>query len=353
MSTTNSWNNQIAAANSAITLNSGTNTVSISTDASATTVNVATGGAVKTSTFGSTNSTSATTVQSGSGALNVTSTNGALTVNSGTGALGISTDASATTVSLATGGAVKTVTLGSTNSTSATTVQSGSGALNVTSTNGAMTINSGTGALSVSNDASATTVNLATGAAVKTVTLGSTNTTSSTAIKSGSGNVAINSGLTIDSTGRNYNTAQPAFLASQTGNQSNVTGDGTTYTVTFTNVISNQGSSFDGTSTFTAPLTGLYYFSVQQYFQDISAAMTNNLFELVSSNATYRLLQENMFSVTIGGLWIWSASCMIDMDASDTVTFTVRFIGGAKVVDVIGSTSAGFRTPVFAGYLIC
>ena len=40
MSTTNSWNNQIAAANSAITLNSGTNAVNVSTDALAATVNV-------------------------------------------------------------------------------------------------------------------------------------------------------------------------------------------------------------------------------------------------------------------------------------------------------------------------
>lgn len=125
MATTNSWNNAIAAANSAITLNSGTNTVSISTDASATTVNIATGGAVKGVTLGSTNSTSATTIQSGSGALNITSTNGAQTHNSGTGAMNISTDASATTISIGTGAAVKALTIGSTNTTSSTTINFG------------------------------------------------------------------------------------------------------------------------------------------------------------------------------------------------------------------------------------
>ncbi len=65
--TTNSWNNQVNGSYNQIILNAGTNGVAISTDASAATVNVATGAAVKTSTFGSTNSTSATTVQSGSG----------------------------------------------------------------------------------------------------------------------------------------------------------------------------------------------------------------------------------------------------------------------------------------------
>ena len=41
MATNNNWNNQIAAANSVITLNSGTNTISTSSDASATTINIA------------------------------------------------------------------------------------------------------------------------------------------------------------------------------------------------------------------------------------------------------------------------------------------------------------------------
>jgi len=108
-----------------ITANGGT--VSLATDATTSTINIGTGAGVKTSTFGSTNSTSATTVQSGSGALAVTSTNGTLTINSGTGVLAVSNDASATTINLGTGAAAKTVTLGSTNTTSTTTLQAGSG----------------------------------------------------------------------------------------------------------------------------------------------------------------------------------------------------------------------------------
>ncbi len=95
MATNNSWNNAISAANSAITLNSGTNTVSVSTDASATTVNIATGAAAKTVTVGSTNTTSALTLNSGSGgikAVGVASVSVAnknyVTINTSTGALG-------------------------------------------------------------------------------------------------------------------------------------------------------------------------------------------------------------------------------------------------------------------------
>lgn len=129
---------------------------------------------------------------------------GAATMNSGTQSLSISSDASATTVNVATGAAVKTLTLGSTNSTSASTLQSGSGALNVTSTNGSLTINSGTGALSVSSDASATTVNLATGGAAKTVTLGSTNTTSALTLNSGSGGIKAVGVASVSVSNKNY-----------------------------------------------------------------------------------------------------------------------------------------------------
>lgn len=98
MSTNNSWNNAIAAANSAITLNSGTNTVSISTDAAATTINIGTGAAVKATTLGSTNSTSSLTLNSGSGGIKALGVSGVsvsnknyVKINTSTGALGSDT----------------------------------------------------------------------------------------------------------------------------------------------------------------------------------------------------------------------------------------------------------------------
>lgn len=114
--------------------------------------------------------------------------------------IGFSTDANTATINLGTGAAVKTVTLGSTNTTSATTVQSGSGALNITSTGGAQTHNSGTGAMGISTDASATTISIGTGGAVKTITMGSTNTTSTTTVTSGSGGVQIGTFLNLPTT---------------------------------------------------------------------------------------------------------------------------------------------------------
>lgn len=95
MATNNSWNNQIAAAKSGITLNSGTNAINISSDASATTVNIGTGAAAKNVTVGSTTSTSPLTLNSGSGGITATGVAGVtvsnknyVTINTSTGLLG-------------------------------------------------------------------------------------------------------------------------------------------------------------------------------------------------------------------------------------------------------------------------
>lgn len=97
MGTSNSWNNQIAAANSAIELNSGTNAINISTDAEATTVSVGTGAAVKTTLLGSTTASSTTTIQGPSAGVfalgvagNTVSNLNYVTINTSTGALGSS-----------------------------------------------------------------------------------------------------------------------------------------------------------------------------------------------------------------------------------------------------------------------
>ena len=76
MATNNSWNQQIAAADTAITLNSGTNAVGISTDASATTVQIANGAGDKTVTLGSTNTTSSLALQCGTNNFSLASASG-------------------------------------------------------------------------------------------------------------------------------------------------------------------------------------------------------------------------------------------------------------------------------------
>ena len=114
-------------------------------------------------TFGNATGATSVTLTSGSGGIALVATNAALSLASGTGAMSLSADAAATTLALGTGAGAKTVTLGSTNTTSTTTIQAGSGGL-VFAISGAITINSGTGTIGISTDATNTTVNIATGA---------------------------------------------------------------------------------------------------------------------------------------------------------------------------------------------
>ena len=222
--------------NGIYTLATGTGAISISGDAAATTVGIATGAGIKTVTLGSgttsstttvdcgtgganfgttnnlhtttigtANTNSVSTINSGAGGINLTAANGDVTVRSGSGTIYIGNDAvqhgviignttgtTSVTVDCGTNGAsfgasatAHTTTVGSVTGASATTVQGGSGALNVTATGGALTINSGTGTLAISNDASATTVNIATGGAAKVVTMG--NVTGATAVNINTG----------------------------------------------------------------------------------------------------------------------------------------------------------------------
>jgi hypothetical protein len=187
---------------SATTIESGSGTLAIGNGATAHTIQLGTGGAVQGITIGSTNTTSATTIESGSGTL------------------AIGNGATAHTIAIGSGAAVQGVTIGSTNSTSSTTINSGTGTLNIgndtvaktttinmgadatgadivavgsANASSTLTLEAGTGASAalLFNGATAHTVQLATGAAVQTVTIGSSNTTSTTLIQGGSGGTAV------------------------------------------------------------------------------------------------------------------------------------------------------------------
>jgi hypothetical protein len=107
------------------------------TSAGATTL-ATTGSSVNT--FGNATGTTSVTVTSGSGGIALTATNATLALASGTGALNISNDAAATTVRLGTGAAAKTVIVGSTNTTSTTTINAGSGGIVIVPTAGNISV---------------------------------------------------------------------------------------------------------------------------------------------------------------------------------------------------------------------
>jgi hypothetical protein len=144
----------------------------------------------------------------------------------------------------------------------------------------------------------------------------------------------------------------PSFMAVNNADQGWVTGDGTDYVCQFVNEIYDVTNSFDGTSTFTALLTGKYSFSFGFYLNGVAAAMTKTGIWLETTSATYRLLQANLVPIAVGGDIFLSYSLECPMTVGDTAKIHLQISNGLKQASIIGATNAGWRTPYFSGYMI-
>lgn len=140
---------------------------------------------------------------------------------------------------------------------------------------------------------------------------------------------------------------QPSFLVHPSATASDVTGDGTVYTVTWGTEIFDQGGDF-ASNTFTAPVTGRYLFCVHIDAEGLSQANHNSAdVNLVTSNGTYNWqLSDIPTSVVRFGFDI---NTFADMDAGDTATVTFVVGGASKVVDV---NASGRNLTRFSGSLI-
>jgi hypothetical protein len=219
---------------------------------------------------------------------------------------------------------------------------------------GAVTLNTGTQSLSLSSDASATTVNVGTGAAAKTVTLGSTNSTSSLALKYGTSDFTLASAtgtvMSALDTGEITYPLQPAFLAYLGSIDSNVTGNGTAYTlgsVTALTEVFDQNGDFNTNGTFTAPVTGKYQLEAGSLVIGCTIASGYNQ-TFITSNRSYLFQSQRAAGASNFGL---SGQCLADMDAGDTFTLTINVTGEAgNTDDIYGDT---FPATFMAGYLAC
>ncbi|MDI1307623.1 MAG: hypothetical protein PSX42_22640, partial [bacterium] len=151
-------------------------------------IDIGTGAAVKMVTLGSANTTSATTIQSGTGALSLTpAITGALVIGNiaGTGVItlgsssgnqttNVGTGTGNSTVNIASASGNNTVLVGGSLGTSKTTIQSGTGGLSLVPSNTATTVignTAGTGSITLGSSSAAQTVNIGTGAGASSVNI--------------------------------------------------------------------------------------------------------------------------------------------------------------------------------------
>ena len=141
---------------------------------------------------------------------------------------------------------------------------------------------------------------------------------------------------------------QPAFLVTVASTISNVTGDGTAYTIVYDSEVYDQSGDMT-TTTFTAPVTGRYMLIFQGSVDGLTSSHTEGLWQLVTSNRTYSAAIDPYFSRNASsGRYTYRICIVADMDSSDTSTSVLTISGGTKVVDVYQDVET-----YFSGALIC
>ena len=139
------------------------------------------------------------------------------------------------------------------------------------------------------------------------------------------------------------NPALPAFRAFNSA-LTDVTGDDTNYTVVFANEGFDQNADFDGTSTFTAPITGKYLLTASAIVAGMTAP-DDIIMRIITSNDTYvtKYTDGTMPVTTITP----TLSILADMDAADTAIVELDNSGDTLSHD-IGAGDAHFSGVLIA-----
>lgn len=148
---------------------------------------------------------------------------------------------------------------------------------------------------------------------------------------------------TFYKTGENVRPLQPAFLATLSATGSNVTGDGTEYTIAANSEVFDVSGDYDtSTYTFTAPVTGKYFFCLEVRVGSLSDTFTSGYARITTSNHVFKGNIADYGDENSAGQLQRGFQTVADMDASDTCTFTLTISGGTKILDITANISVTY-----------
>jgi hypothetical protein len=166
--------------------------------------------------------------------------------------------------------------------------------------------------------------------------------------KTGASTSSPSEKMRIDQTGAVTMPLQPAFSVHKGGTaQSDITANDAFYTITWSGERFDQNADFSS-NTFTAPVTGKYFFQLNVRLQQVDTAGGYYILGISTSNEDYRFIFDPDFTAD-PNYWGISMSVLADMDANDTVTTSILQQTGTAQTDIGGSPEYTF----FTGFLAC
>jgi hypothetical protein len=132
-------------------------------------------------------------------------------------------------------------------------------------------------------------------------------------------------GIAISANGEVTMAAQPSFGAYNSVSDNNQVGDGNVATVDLDTELWDLNADF-ASDTFTAPVTGKYIFTAAVRILDLTSAAVSGRSVFVTSNGNWQ--RYNTIDGTNAVALLFAA--IVDMDASDTVTFQIDITGEAS-----------------------
>lgn len=163
--------------------------------------------------------------------------------------------------------------------------------------------------------------------------------------------LGTNNIMSVATTGEINYPLQSSFLAIVGTTVTNVTGDGTLYTVIFGTEIYDQNSDYNNsTGVFTAPVTGRYNFTCALYMQDLTSSHTRGQLAAIGSNRFMILADLNVWAIASSNAESIEGAFYLDMDAADTVSMRFAVFNGTKVVDLFADGTNGYC--FFGGQLL-
>jgi hypothetical protein len=169
-------------------------------------------------------------------------------------------------------------------------------------------------------------------------------------INSSTGQLGVTANPSISAAGIMTNSAQPAFgyyLSSNT--PTNLTGDGTIVALPVDTMLFDNGSNVNAsTSTFTAPVAGIYLFIISSYFANLGVTHTAYDVLINTTAHDYAVGTGNPFVVSQQTFYLVQGSVLAKMSAGDTAIFQAVVFNGTKTVGFEGS----FGGHAIYGYLV-